>query len=270
MIFYTVVLLGLFLYVRWLARQSTYPAPDVPIPTSPPAGITEISLKASSGEVHGWLAEPENLGTKTPLMVFFHGNAENLATLHASGLFDDVTARGLGLLAIDFPGYGRSQGRAGEAALIEAGMAAVRHAVTTWPERPLLLSGWSLGAAVAVQVSASGEFQHKALLLVSPWSRLKDVAEKHFPNWLVGLAVTEAYDSVDAAARVTVPTLVVHGSHDLIIPLQQGYQVSAALATGQLVPIPLAGHNDILTNELFWKGFEALRDKYLFGIDAGE
>ncbi|MGZ6753818.1 MAG: alpha/beta fold hydrolase [Nocardioides sp.] len=48
-------------------------------------------------------------------------------------------------------------------------------------------------------------------------------------------------------ARVAVPTLVVHGELDAVVPLSVARQVTAALADAELVVVPGAGHVPTLT-----------------------
>lgn len=47
--------------------------------------------------------------------------------------------------------------------------------------------------------------------------------------------------------RVAVPTLVIHGQHDVIVPLARGEAMAAAIPDSELVVIPDAGHVPTLT-----------------------
>jgi hypothetical protein len=94
------------------ARSSLYPAPPVRVPAPPPP-LAEVRLDTERGdEVIGW-AGGAGAAAGRPVVLFFHGNGENLATLGMAGLFDEMAALGVPHLAIDYPGYGRSTGRTG-------------------------------------------------------------------------------------------------------------------------------------------------------------
>jgi len=48
-------------------------------------------------------------------------------------------------------------------------------------------------------------------------------------------------------SRVSVPTLVIHGADDAIVPLAIGRAVAAAISNSELVVLPNAGHVPTLT-----------------------
>jgi pimeloyl-ACP methyl ester carboxylesterase len=241
-------------------RGLLYPAPPVAVPSPPPAPLVEVRLAAPGGEpVVAWAGASSS--PVAPVVVFFHGNGENLETMRQAGLFDDVAALGVAFLAVDYPGYGRSGGEPSEAANLQAAGAALDWARESHPGRPAVVFGWSLGAAVGVQLAALRPQEVDALVAVSPWTSLAEVARAHFPAWLVRAALRERYDSRAAAAGVRCPVLVVHGELDSIIPAAQGRALAVALGTrARFVSVPGAGHNDVLAAPAVWsevRGFLA-------------
>lgn len=235
-----------------LARKMLYPAPAYRVPSPPPAPLAEVRLELDSGtEVLGWASASP--APDAPAAVFFHGNGENLGTMRAAGLFDDLEGLGIHFLAVDYPGYGRSGGTPSEASLVAAGEAALAWLAERHPESPKALVGWSLGAAVAVQVARRHGGVDR-LALMSAWDDLPTLAAEHFPRWLVGLALADRYDSVAAAPEIRVPTLLIHGVRDRIIPLAHGERLRAALPRAEeLVRVPDAGHNDLLARPVVWR-----------------
>ncbi|HEX5757972.1 MAG TPA: alpha/beta hydrolase [Thermoanaerobaculia bacterium] len=239
-------------------RQALYPAPRVPVPSPAPEPLAEVVLPVAGGvEVVGWAWAPPAPPPGAPAVLFLHGNGENLETMRRAGLFAELRGLGVPFLAIDYPGYGRSGGRPSEEGLTAAGAAALAWLAARHPERPLVACGWSLGAAVAVALAASPEHRVAGLVALSPWSSLRDVARVHFFA-LGGFLVSERYDSVEAAARIRVPALLIHGRRDGIIPFRLGEKLAAALpaATTRFVPIPDAGHNDLLGHPMVWVELE--------------
>ncbi len=252
----------IYLMLDPLIRQMLYPAPPIPVPSPPPATLEEVILELPAGErAVGWaLAHPRAAG---PAVAFFHGNGENLETVRMSGTFEQLAALGAHVLAVDYPGYGRSIGTPSEASLTAAGEAALAWIGERHPGSKKVIVGWSLGAAVAVQTAARNRERVDRLVLMSAWSDLASLAAIHYPSWLVGLGLKDTYDSVAAAAEVEAPVLMIHGTADEIIPLAQGRQLHQALESSplsggcRLVEVPGAGHNDLLARPEVWEELAA-------------
>ncbi len=234
-------------------RVLLYPVPPVPVPSPPPPPLIEVELRpAGRPTVSAWWLAPPDLPPARPAVLFLHGNGENLETMRWAGLFDRLAALEVAALAIDYPGYGRSGGRPDEAGLLAAAATALESAAAAHPDRPLVVCGWSLGAAVAVQLAAGPPRPLAGLVAISPWTTLPELASLHFPSWLVGLALRERYDSLAAAPELELPALVVHGGSDRVIPAEHGRRLAAALPDARWLEIPEAGHNDLLMFERVW------------------
>jgi fermentation-respiration switch protein FrsA (DUF1100 family) len=151
------------------------------------------------------------------------------------------------LLAIDYPGYGGSGGRATEAALYEAADSAY-----TWLARhpgidshAIYVYGRSLGSAIATYTASQHETA--GLILESPFTSAREMSRQHyaiFPSFLVRLRL----DNLSRIKAVRCPVLVFHGTADRLVPPAMGLKVAAA-APGpvEVVLIEGAGHNDTYT-----------------------
>jgi hypothetical protein len=230
-------------------RHMIYPMPAVPVP-QPPAPLREVALSTSRGDrAIVWHAPgPEG----APLVLFFHGNGENLETMRGAGLFEDAARLRAPVAALDYPGYGRSSGQPSEAANLAAAEAALDWALGEAPGRPVVVCGWSLGAAVALELAARRPAEIAGVIALSPWTSLSEVARVHFPGWLVRLALGERYDTLAAGERVRAPALVIHGAEDDLIPAAHGERVAERLRARLLV-VPGAGHNDLLARPEVWR-----------------
>ncbi len=252
------VILILLALLWWLwqghpVRYLIYPAPGISV-GDPPSGMAELFLPVQGDtRVHGWLAHSSAGPSSSPMLLYFHGNGENLETMRLTGLCQLLKSLAGTVLMIDYPGYGRSTGKPSEENLIQAGEVAADYLLGRFPDRPLVIVGWSLGAAVAVQVAARRREQVRGVILMSPWSSLPEVAAEHYPAWLVRLVVKEKYDSVEAARQVDCPTLILHGGADAIIPPTQGRAVADALPRSEFREIPRRHHNDLLSEPEVWE-----------------
>lgn len=236
------------------ARQMLYPAPPVPVPSPPPAPLEEVWLDLSErGRVQAWAAVAPGLSPAAPLLLFFHGNGENLETVRWSGLFEEFGRLGVAVLAADFPGYGRSTGIPSEEGLIATGDAAVAWARERHLARPLVVCGWSLGAALAIAAVDRHPDEVRGLIALSPWTTLAEVAAGIFPELAVKAMLREHYDSRQAARRIRVSALVVHGERDDLIPVKQGEEIAAVLGgSARWMPVRGAAHNDLLGRREVW------------------
>lgn len=233
-----------------LARRMVYPAPDARVPDAPPPPLEAFVLPLrSGGTAHGWAWMPP--GAPGPSLLFFHGNAENLETMRRAGTLDRLRDLGLPFAVLDYPGYGQSRGTPSEQALADAAAAGVDWLESRRPGAGVVVAGWSLGAAVAVQAAALRPRQTAGLVLLSPWASLPEAARLHVPGWLVAVLLRERYPSAEAVAALSLPALVIHGADDDLIPPAQGRQVAAAL-TARFVAVPECGHNDLLGRPETW------------------
>jgi uncharacterized protein len=247
-----------------IARQMLYPAPPVPVPSPPPAPLEEVWLALeSSDRACAWAFSPPDLADEAPLVLFFHGNGENLETLRWSGLFEELGGLGAAVLGVDYPGYGRSTGKPSEEGLNATGEAALAWARERHPQRPVVVAGWSLGAAVAISLVSRHPEEVRGLIALSPWTTLAEVASEIFPAFAVKAILREKYDSRQAARSIRVPALVIHGERDDLIPVGQGREISSLLAgPTRWVEIGSAAHNDLLAHGQVWEEMA----KFLSGL----
>lgn len=236
-----------------------YPAPPVPVPSPPPAPLVEVELAlAGGGSAIAWWREAGASASAAPIVLFFHGNGENLETMRWAGTFDRFAELGVAVLAVDYPGYGGSGGEPSEAALLEAADRAVDWIRERHPGRRLVLCGWSIGASLAIQTAARRPADIAGVAAWSPWTSLPAVARRHYPAWMVSALLSDRYDSLSAASGVRAPTSIVHGAADNLIPAEHGRQVGAAIRGARFVAVAAAGHNDLLEHAEPWRELAAL------------
>lgn len=177
-----------------------------------------------------------------PTIVHFHGNGETIRS--AQGFGRGLARRGVGVLLVEYSGYGAAPGEPSEEALYrdaEAALAAL--AGQGVREEDIVLSGTSLGTGVAAEMAARG---HGArLVLVAPYTSIPEVAGHLVPVLPMSVLVADRFDTLGKAARIRVPTLVIHGDQDELIPHDMGKAVADAIPGARLVTVAGGHHNDL-------------------------
>ncbi len=160
-----------------------------------------------------------------PVLVFFHGNGDI-----ASSGFDPLEPylrRGYGAVIAESPGSGGNPGRPTERSIVRAGRAIVRWAAATWPGHRLVLWGESLGTGVAIAARDAGPVA--GLVLDSPFTSIREIAQRRFPAAPIRLLLRSPFDSLRRLATgPAIPALVLVGGRDGMVPPDMGPQVAAA------------------------------------------
>jgi fermentation-respiration switch protein FrsA (DUF1100 family) len=235
---------GLAVFQR---RLIYFPSPTLPDVDTVLPGAEEVSFETEDGlTLDGWFV-PSSSNTTDVTVVVFNGNAGNRGDRVRLAM--SLSARGYAVMLFDYRGFGTNPGNPSEEGLLADGRAVVRYLENRSgvdPDR-LVYLGESLGAAVAV---ATAEHRPPAVLVLrSPFTSLPDVASVHYPFLPASLLLWDEYPNVQTIRRVVAPLLVIAGSADRTVPVQQSEDVYLAGAEPKrLVIIEGADHNDARLN----------------------
>lgn len=235
---YAVIAVAAFVLQR---RLMYFPDPERVSPaTFNLQGVKERIIDAPDGaRLISWFAPP---APGQPTILYFHGNAGNLAS--RSERVRRYLSRGYGVLFLSYRGYGGSTGTPSERANVADAKLAYDALIADGvaPER-IIVYGESLGSGVAVQLAADNEIG--GLVLDAPYTTIVDVAAMAYPYLPVRPFVFDRYETVRYLPRVKAPLLVLHGEADRVIPVEMGKAVyAAANAPKEIVTFPRAGHSD--------------------------
>jgi pimeloyl-ACP methyl ester carboxylesterase len=195
----------------------------------------------SAQDFRGLIAEPEGAARATAIV--WHGNAGHAG--HRGFYAQALVPRGVRVIIAEYPGYGPRDGQPGEATFVADAEQIIDLAQRLYADAPLLLAGESLGAAVAAAAAARRPEQVAALLLITPWDKLENVASHHYPWLPVRSLLSDRYDSAAHLATFGKPVLVAVAQNDHIVPARFGSALHAALpGPKRLVTLAAAGHND--------------------------
>jgi len=239
-------LLGIYAVIvalLWAFQEKlTFPAPRAALPALDFGERVELAMHDGTRLVGWYLAAQGGEGRRTPALLWFYGNGENIAAIWP--IIRDFRPPHAALLVLDYPGYGASGGKASEAGMYEAADLAYS-ALLSRPDvdpRRIYVYGRSLGSAAATHVASTREVA--GLILESPFTSAKGMADRHYrfvPRALVRLRL----DNIGRMPSIRCPTLVFHGTADMLVPMRMGQDVAAAAGGPvEFVMIEGSGHND--------------------------
>jgi fermentation-respiration switch protein FrsA (DUF1100 family) len=203
--------------------------------------FTSLSIKTSDNvHIQAWYKEAKR---GYPTIIYFHGNAGNLA--HRTQYFSLLRDAGFGILGIDYRGYGASEGEPSEEGFYNDGRAAIAYAQKelALPANKIIIYGESIGSGVAVQMAS--EHKLAALILQAPFLSMTSAASYHYPWLPVNLLLKDRFDSVSKIANVHSPLLLLHGENDGIVPVTDGKELFIqANQPKKSIYFPETGHNN--------------------------
>jgi uncharacterized protein len=243
-----VVVLSALLW-QWQRRLIYFPdSAPVPAAATVIPGARDVVLDTSDGlRLGAWLVPPGQQPLAPPgqrprdmAILVAPGNAGN--RLGRAPLARALSDAGFTVLLMDYRGYGGNPGSPSEQGLGHD-VRAAREYLAGYPADRIIYFGESLGAAVVTGLAA--EHPPAGLVLRSPFQDLAAVGRYHYPMLPVRALLRDRYPVADQVARITVPTVVIYGTADSIVPPRQSRTVAArAAGPVQLVQVDGADHND--------------------------
>lgn len=226
--YYRISIHAAIIYTAWCATlyfsqdKLLFPADMAPTPY--PGEKYDLSTMVfkrpvDGGDVVGWLVPAVGaFGAKpAPLVVFCHGNAE---------IIDDQARMILGYQQLGFAvflpeyrGYGRSAGSPSERGIVEDAVWFFDQALAqpNIDAGRIVIHGRSLGGGVAAGLA--DQRRPSALILESTFTSAVAMARTYFAP---GFLVKNPFHVDDVLRTLDVPTLVMHGDRDDIIPVAHG------------------------------------------------
>ena len=180
-------------------------------------GWMRVPLNAPDGVALDAWFKPAEEQNEDRAILFLHGNSGNLSTrLETLRLY---ASTGLAVLAIDYRGYGRSDGRPSENGIYSDALAAWQWLTGPAGFSPsrILVIGRSLGGPVAAWLAA--RTNPGALSLESTFSSMPELAQKLYPLLPARILCRFHLDTRGHLARTGCPVLVVHSPEDELIPI---------------------------------------------------
>lgn len=219
----------------------------------------EVKILSKDGNVlHGWLCH-DNKHKPQKLIIYFGGNAEEVShMLPIAGMIE-----GRAMLLVNYPGYGKSEGRPGQESFYHAALAIYDYAAQRddIDKDNIIVMGRSIGSGPAVYLAH--ERQIKAAILISPFESIRAVAQSRLPFLPVNLILRHKFPSKKYAVSLDIPLLAFYGSADNIIPpLHTKRLAEYWKGEKKLVGLPSYGHNDIFASKQLWDEIDSFLGRH--------
>jgi len=235
-----------------MQRQVLFPR--YMIPTPPPPDFKTLRaetwlLETSFGKVEAWYLPPAAAdGRPTPAVIFGHGNGELID--YWPDELRGFSPMGIGLLLVEYPGYGRSAGSPSQESIAETFVMAYDRLAARPDVDPsrIVLFGRSLGGGAICDLALKRP--SAALILMSCFKSVSAFAVRYLaPSFLI----RDPFDNLAVVRQYQRPVLVLHGEFDEVVPFRHGQALHAAAQDGKLI-VYLAGHNDCPPDwAVFWR-----------------
>ena len=201
--------------------------------------VEDVFFTTSDGvRLHAWWAPASSFAKATEdkpaeqapgtalTILYFHGNAGNLTNRIENIAF--LRQLPANVLAVDYRGYGKSEGRPTEAGVYLDAQAAydyLFHERGVVPDQ-LVVLGQSLGVAVAVDLASKRPVA--GLILEGGFPSAGRVVQRTMGLPGLHLVIRSKFDSAAKLKEISVPVLVAHCTRDPILPYALGEELYAA------------------------------------------
>ncbi len=192
---------------------------------------------------------PLNKGGLGRVVLYLHGNASNVgANVEHANRFHRL---GLSVFAIDYRGYGKSQGDfPSESQVYEDAQLAWDYLVKQRGINPnqIYIYGHSLGGAIAIDLAVRHP-EAAGLIVEGSFTSTRamvDFQKGLFWMFPIDFLLTQRFDSLSKVDRLQMPVLFIHGTADSVVPAQMSKKLfDAAPEPKQLYIVPDGGHTNV-------------------------
>ncbi len=217
--------------------------PYTPVDYTDPDGV--FTLESSRGDrITTLYLEAVAEG---PLLLFSHGNGEDLEAILP--MLKTFQARGVSIIAYDYPGYGSSSGAPSERSVYAAVDAVYEHATTHlgFPPERVLLYGRSLGSGPSCWIAE--RYPVGGLILEGAFASTFRVMTH------VKLLPWDIFDNLARMPHIECPVLILHGKQDQVIPFSHAEKLWRNIpGERERLWLDQAGHTDVayVGGERYW------------------
>jgi uncharacterized protein len=164
-----------------------------------------------------------------PTLIYFYGNGMYLNA--CSFEFQSFRRQGVNVIIPEYVGYGMSSGKPSEVNCYATADAVYDHLLTRTDINPkkIIAAGWSLGAAVAIDLASRREVI--GLAAFSGFTSISDMANNFYPRLPIpSFVIKYRFDNAKKITEIKCPIFIGHGQRDTLIPCVMSEQLARAAA----------------------------------------
>lgn len=237
--------------------------PDVPtrqyvkVPSDEPWEMDYESVRlkgADAVEFDAWFVRHPTNSATAPTLVFFHGNAGNIA-FRLPNVYDLVHEVGVNVFQVEYRGYGQSQGAPSCTAFKSDAVIALSHVLsrTDIDTRRVIVFGRSLGGAVAIDLASHMSNRIAGLIVENTFTNIPSMIRQLMPIFTpFRFLVRIRWNSIDTIKSVTAPILFLSGLRDSLVPptmMKQLHDAATAASHRSIMTFEAGEHNDTWRQE---------------------
>lgn len=208
----------------------------------PQTPFEQVLVDAESGQQPAWVMRaPVNPDTR-PWVIYLHGNDANIATRMNILHYEQLAKLGLNVLAPEYRGFAGLKGVPTEQGLGRDARAAYDHLrrhLGADPRR-IVIYGWSLGSAVAVNLAS--QVDEAAVILEGAPASIVAIGQHRYPFFPIRYLIRNPFESIARIGQVNSPLLFLHSPEDAVIPIAEGRRLFDAAAAPKHFVEVAGGH----------------------------
>jgi uncharacterized protein len=257
-IFYAVAIVWLMTQETRLVFQAGRPLGEA----RPEFPYEQVTIERKDGASQfAWVME--RAGART-WVLFLHGNSATIASRVNIARYRELRELGLNVMAPEYRGFAGLPGGPSEPGLYADARAAFDYLVgpRRVPATRVVIYGWSLGSAVAVDLAASAD--EAAVVLEGAPASLVAIGAQQYPFFPIRMVMRNPFESIRKVDRAGSPMLFLHSPEDDIVPYREGRRLFDAARPPKRFMDVRGGHiyaNDI-DKAVFFGAIRAFLDEY--------
>ncbi|CAD8151491.1 unnamed protein product [Paramecium octaurelia] len=183
------------------------------------------------------------------IVMYFHANCEDITQSYKFliHLRDNLQ---VSAIAMEYPGYGKYKNEQPNAEFILKDAEYVYNYLTKrlgYNENRIIIFGRSIGSGPATYLAS--KYKPACLALMSPFTSLKAAVRDYVGSWAQYL-IRQRFDNLDQIKKVKIPTFILHGKADNIIPYTQAQELYKNCQASQCI-MHLADDMDHVSYRLY-------------------
>lgn len=218
--------------IVWLVTQETrliFQAAGPLGDRRPAQPFEQIDETAEGAQVQSrvWIMPAPAQAEQRPWVLFLHGNGSNVASRLNILHYERLRALGVNVMTPEYRGYGGVAGVPTEQGLADD----ARHAYDLLRRRNvapgrIVIYGWSLGSAVAVNLAS--HVDEAAVILEGAPSSIVAIGQQRYPFFPIRAIIRNPFESISRIDRIDSPSLFLHSPEDQVIPIAEGRKLFEA------------------------------------------